>query len=298
MIKFILLIFFNSILYLEYFLDKKKAIKQYDYAQKLKILMTNYNDLNYEGIRKCLLNKTNDDLCIYQFLCPKKVKGKQRVLIGERLDGSYVMLNDFKKIKIAYSIGIRDIIQFDKNLADKGIDVFMYDHTIEKLPYENQKFHWKKIGLGGNSEKNKNIQTLGDMIIENGHQKENNMILKMDIESAEWNSLNDISEKILIQFKYILIEFHFTDDKPKLYYNVLKKLYKTHQPFYVNCCPYSNAYTFGNNKICQAIEVSYVIREKNIFTKDETIYPIQEFSYGNNSDFNVNILKLFDDNNI
>ena len=43
--------------------------------------------------------------------------------------------------------------------ADKGIDVYMYDHTIDKLSFENPKFHWKKIGVGGNSDRSNNIQT-------------------------------------------------------------------------------------------------------------------------------------------
>ena len=35
------------------------------------------------------------------------------------------------------------------------------------------------------------------------------MILKMDIDYPEWEILSNISEDILKQFKYILIEFHF-----------------------------------------------------------------------------------------
>ena len=81
---------------------------------------------------------------VYQFLCPKEVVGKKRVLFGTKKDGCYVLLDDLENIKIAYSIGIDGIIQFDQALADKGIDVYMYDHTIEKLPYENEKFIGKK----------------------------------------------------------------------------------------------------------------------------------------------------------
>ena len=61
----------------------------------------------------------------------------------------------------------------------------MYDHTIEKLPYENEKFHWKKIGIGGNSDRSTNIQTLTDMLKDNGHLNEKNMILKMDVSCFE-----------------------------------------------------------------------------------------------------------------
>ena len=126
----------------------------------------------YEGAKICLEKNPDEELCIYQFLCPKEVKGKTRILLGEIKDGSYVMLDDFENIKIAYSIGINNIIQFDKALADRGIDVYMYDHTINKLPYENDKFHWKKIGLGVNSIKDNNLLSLEEMLKENGHLQE------------------------------------------------------------------------------------------------------------------------------
>ena len=256
-------------------------------------MMTNNNKTLYEGAEICLEKNPDEELCFYQFLCPKEVIGKTRILMGNNSDGSYVMLNDFENIKFAYSIGIRDAIQFDKALADKGIDIYMYDHTINNLAYENEKFHWKKIGIGGISQRSNNIQTLEEMMKENGHLNEKNMILKMDVEGAEWDTLNDITEEILKQFKYLLIEFHFSKSNNRVIYNILKKIFKIFQPFYVHCSPFSRFRTFGNNKICSAIEVSYITRSGYSFTKDKSIYPIPEFSYGFKEGFNMNILKLF-----
>jgi hypothetical protein len=246
----------------------------------------------YEGAETCLIKNPDEEMCIYQFLCPKEVKGKTRIMLGNKKDGSYVMLNDFDNIKIAYSIGIYNLVQFDQALADKGIDVYMYDHTINKLPYENNKFHWKKIGLGSSSEKSENIQTLEDMMRENGHLQEKNMILKIDIEYNEWKPLNEISQNMLKQFKYIIIEFHFFKNELKLFYDVLKKLHKTHQIFFIRCG--SQVITYGNNRICHVIETSYIIREGYTFLKDKSIYPIPEFFPDPFINFNMNIFKLFD----
>ena len=224
--------------------------------------------------------------------------GKERILIGEKKDGCYVLLNDFKNIKIAYSFGIFDKIQFDKSLADRGIDVYMYDHTIDNLPYNNDKFHWEKIGIAGKENTNEQLKTLEELIKNNGHSSEKNMILKMDVENWEWESLKDVSENILKQFKYILIEFHFRNDYLELYYNVIKKLNKNHQVFYLRCYNRHKIKLFGNNRICTALEVSYVIREGNVFYKDDSIYPISEFDFNETNqteeiDINLNILKLF-----
>ena len=299
--SFVLILYTLIVIYITSFMIKKgnsswsTEIKNIENKIKILKYLTNNDKTFYEGAKNCLEKDPDEQLCIYQFLCPKEVINKKRILIGNHEDGSYVMLDDFKNIKIAYSIGIDGLIQFDKALADKGIDVYMYDHTIDKLPYENEKFHWKKIGIGGNNDRTSNIQTLTDMMKDNGHLNEKNIILKIDVEGPEWKSLNDVPEDVLKQFRFILVEYHFFQLYPKLYYNVLKKMYKTHQVFFVNCCSLPDVKTFGNNRICVCIEVSYALRSEYSFAKDESIYPIEEFAYSNQKGFNPNILKLFDE---
>ena len=181
----------------------------------------------------CLLNHPDELFCFYHFIYSKKVIGKNKILLGKKSDGCYVLLDDFENIKIAYSFGISNNIQFDYELAKRGIDVYMYDHTINSLPYNNPKFHWSKIRICGNNNRTQILKTLEELIKENGHISEKNMILKIDVEGWEWNSLN---EYILRQFKYIVIEYHFLElSKEELYYNVLKKVHKSHQVFYYKC---------------------------------------------------------------
>ena len=271
----------NEILRLENQILTRLNLNYYDKLKFLKII-TNNNKKYYQGVENCLLNDPDRQLCLYHLLVPKKVIGKERILIGRRMDGSYVILDDFKNVRVAYSFGIRREIQFDKNLADRGIDVYMYDHTIDSLPYENDKFHWKKIGITGKNKSNNLLKSLEELIIENGHSSEENMILKMDVEHAEWESLKDISFKILNQFKYILIEYHFKNEslanETLLYYNVIKKIHKTHQVFYLRCHNLYSVVNFGNNRFCKYLEVSYIIKKDYEFTNDPSIYPINLFS--------------------
>ena len=282
---------------------KKEKVNNSDMNEKIKLIrmFTNNNKYLYEKYEKCLGDDRDNLKCIYHFLAPKKVVGKERILIGEKKDGCYVLLNDFENIKIAYSFGIDNAIQFDEDLAKRNIEVYMYDHTINSLPFNNPKFHWKKIGICGNAERTAQLKTLEELLNENGHTSEMNMILKIDVEHAEWNALKDFPEEKLSQFKYIAIEYHFNkaQTESELYYDVLKKIHKTHQAFYHRCHGYQNVLIFGNNIICTYIEVSYVIRKDNKFTKDDTIYPYYEFDFsGSNNDIsreiNLNILKLYD----
>ena len=271
----------------------------FDKLNLLKII-TNNNPLIYKGYENCLISDPDNQQCIYHLIKSKKVVGKKRILLGEKGDGSYVILDDFENIKIAYSFGISNMIQFDNELAKRGIDVYMFDHTINSLPFNHSKFHWNKIGLAGLNESSNQLKTLEQLIINNGHINEFNMILKIDIEHCEWNSLKDLPDHILKQFKYIIIEFHFInpDNEGKLYYDVIKKLSKYHQVFYHRCYGRGNIAIFGNNRICKILEVSYIIKEGYNFSKDNSIYPIFEFDFeepnlNEGAEYNLNILNLF-----
>ena len=55
--------------------------------------------------------------------------------------------------------------------------------------------------------------------------------------------------------------------------------------------------TFGQNRICYSLEVSYALKGNYQFGKDETKYPIHSLEVKNSgklSYFNLNLLKLFD----
>ena len=276
-------------------LNIKKCIKKVEYLEHSinkyvktikntkSNLMNNDIILNQqiEAILSYLLNyKKNSS--IYQLLEPKAILGKKKVRIGSKKDGGYILLNDFENIKIAYSFGINNEVSFDKDLADKNIDIFMYDHTIEKLPFENKRFHWKKIGLTEKMGKGNNMKTLYELIQENGHSNEKNMILKIDIEGQEWNVFNKISEDILTQFKYILVEFHFNNKFASHYLQVFKKINRSHQIFHLHCNNYGSIIYFDGNIICSALEISFLIKKNNKFMKYNDFFPIRNIDYKNN----------------
>ena len=86
------------------------------------------------------------------------------------------------------------------------------------------------------------------------------------------NLINDLNEDILIRFKYIPIEYHVLEpSKEELYYNVFKKVYKSHQAFYYHCNIRGKISPI-RNKVFTALELSYIIREGNKFDKDDSIY--------------------------
>ena len=106
------------------------------------------------------------------------------------------------------------------------------------------------------------------IIEENGHSNEINMILKMDIESYEWDVFQNLPIKNLRQFKYIVGEFHFSNSNKVKYINILKKLLATHQIFHVHCNNCGVIIKFDGYYICKLMEISFIQKEGYNFTED------------------------------
>lgn len=145
-------------------------------------------------------------LTILRLLEPFDVQGLGKVRLGRPHDGGYVMLDDFGPVRAAYSVGINDDVSWDTAMAGFGIDIFQYDHTIDALPEPNPRFHWQKVGLAPAPADA--MKTLPDLIRENGHENDHDLVLKLDIEGAEWDVLPALPPGCLDQFRQIVIEVH------------------------------------------------------------------------------------------
>ena len=159
------------------------------------------------------------------------------VRVGNLYDGGYVALDRYFNSNIAYSFGISTDVSWDKYMAEQGFDVYMYDHTIEGLPEEHEKFHWRKIGIAGiyNSE-SPELKTFPMLMEENGHTDSKNIILKMDIEGAEWEVFDNLPDDDMTRFDQILIEMHDlnSEENFSVKERVLEKLNKTHQLVHIH----------------------------------------------------------------
>ena len=280
--KFIIYIFFSIFKFISLFII---IIMIKTNRQKLSVKNLLIEKLNIiESIIKSIKEKTiiyQTNYNIYKFLCPYGVIGHQKKRIGRKADGGYILLDDLNNIKIAYSFGINREISFDKELADRNIDVFMYDHTIKILPFENQKFHWKKIGLSGIIINNTNLKTLPELLKENGHDKEKDMILKFDIESYEWIVFQNLPKNILNQFKYIVGEFHFSRRKKINYLNILEKIQLTHKIFHLHCNNCGRIIKRDGYKICNLLEISFIKKNGYKFYQNNNTFPIKGLDYKN-----------------
>jgi hypothetical protein len=203
---------------------------------------------------------------IIPLLTPMDILGAKYRRVGQDYDGGYIMLDDFssRKIDAAYSFGISNDVSWDEEIAELGIDTYMYDHTIEKLPKHNSRFHFFKEGVTGNPEE-EGLETLSNLIGRNGHETSENLILKMDIEGYEWSVFEETPSDVIGQFLQIVIELHGLDpsrSKADLsqVLSVLKKINQTHQSIHVHENGYCPISWLGELALPNLLEVTYIRR--------------------------------------
>jgi hypothetical protein len=211
--------------------------------------------------------------------------GPSLVRVGGNGDGGYVMLNEFPDDSVAYSFGIGHDISWDADIAKKNIEVYMYDHTIDVLPYNDmyhsdKHFHFFKTGICGKNNNSENLKTFEQLLKINGHENEKNIILKIDTEGAEWDSLPDVSEETMERCNQIAVEFHWlkqmiNDEKYKKICDLLKKINKTHQSVHIHACNFDSYEIINGVPIPNVIEVAYARKSNHKFTKNYKCYPIK-----------------------
>lgn len=154
-------------------------------------------------------------------------------------------------------------------MAKRGYDVFMYDHTIEGLPEENERFHWRKKGIACDDKYNPDLETLEKFMYDNGHSKKRGMILKMDVEGDEWGCFQMTPSDVLDRFDQIALELHGCIQfyKEERIIDVLRKINLTHQCIHVHLNNYSSHIVMNSIPYADSFEVTFANRRKYSFEK-------------------------------
>ncbi len=182
------------------------------YVPGMKAVRDLRNKIRYANKLEARLSRLEEYLLptftaqLLEKLAPFESSSIPLIRVGNKADGGYVMGDVFDKVDAAYSFGIANDVTWDKEIAERSIPVFMYDHTIDSLPEEHENFHFFKTGICGKPNI-AGMKDIGTLIKENGHQSKN-LLLKMDIEGFEYPAIQALTEEEISQFTQISMEIH------------------------------------------------------------------------------------------
>ena len=206
----------------------------------------------------------------------RKVDAYDVVRVGKNNDGGYLMLDDFSDDMRAYSFGICDDMSWDKWISQRsGMTVFMYDHTIQHAPENCALCPFKKIGIGVTDDSTHSLYSLKTILKQNEDLENNNLILKMDIEGAEWDIIDSWEVEDLSHFRQISLEFHGLTNisNSQQIIRCLKKISCSHNPIWIHGNNYVPAEECDGMVIPISLEVTYARINSYTFSKERVYLP-------------------------
>lgn len=127
--------------------------------------------------------------------------------VGGGRDGGYLVPDDFEGIRHCFSPGVADTASFESALCKRGITSFLADYSVPGPPSDLPVCDFVKKFVGAvNSD---HVMTLDRWIEEKCPDvTAGDLILQMDIEGAEYETLLATSVGTLRRFRMIVLELH------------------------------------------------------------------------------------------
>ncbi len=217
-------------------------------------------------------------LATLRLISPVAALNVAKCRVGGAEDGGYVMLDDLACIGICYSLGVGPDVSWDRQMAELGAQIYQYDHTVEKAPAEHPRFHHFRIGITHDRSLAPEFRRIDALIDENGHGERDDMVLKIDIEGHEWDSLDALDPGVFAKFRQILAEFHGMrllniDSFQKRAHRVFSKLRQTHEVIHVHGNNFAGMPVVEGIPIADCLELSFASRRYYSFAPSYEIFP-------------------------
>ncbi len=194
-------------------------------------------------LRRNFTKRTDDAavLALIRLLRPQDC-GKELVRIGGKGDGGYLVPDDLGGIEYCFSPGVSTVVDFEIELADRKIKSFLADYSVDGPPISRPEFIFDKKFLGATD--NDQFITLPTWKEKYLKDYSGDLILQMDIEGAEYQVILNTPDRLLSQFRILVIEFHSLDKllDPFVFELLSACFSKILESFYIvhlhpnNCC--------------------------------------------------------------
>ncbi|MDP4198813.1 MAG: hypothetical protein Q8922_02460 [Bacteroidota bacterium] len=163
---------------------------------------------------------------LIQLLTPYHVPQLEMDRWGPGRDGGYVVpVQLLRKTTLLVTGGVCDDVQFEEVMAreNPGVRIGLFDHTITKIPSHTPATAvWHKMGLGSAD----GCIPLESAVTLCGGDDTERLVVKLDIENAEWDVIENTPADFWRRVDVFIIEIHGLGDSEKYaeYNRILDKL--------------------------------------------------------------------------
>lgn len=228
---------------------------------------------------------------LFEVLQIKHPLNQKIIRIGSQNDGGYLLIDDFNSNQIVISLGVGQNIDAEFELAELGLNIWMFDGTISRLPRRHNKFKFHPLNVCGIIDVTKSHQGLTTLnqifdqvimiqkpetFIFNGLCKNPLLILLIDIEGSEYEALLQLNEMQLSYCKQITVEFHnvfseLSSAKSRII-ECINKLNMTHEIISVHGNNYGGSIQVNDMDFPDVIEISWASKTSYEFVSKKNTF--------------------------
>jgi hypothetical protein len=224
----------------------------------------------------CYLEKPSSKSEILDFIKILRPYSTEHKLIrlGGNHDGGYLVPDDLNNIKFNLSPGVGSRFHFELDLSKRGIPSHMCDASIDSISPELTGCIFVKKNIGSINKKDQ--ISINDWITTINLDKDQNLMMQMDIEGMEYETILSLSKKNLDSFRIIIVEFHnLREIKNKFFFKIVMATFEKLLENFIICHIHPNNSCginyISNVAIPNAIEISFIRKDrvtKKIHTKN------------------------------
>lgn len=202
--------------------------------------------------------------------------GHELVRMGPDGDGGYLVPDDLSGISACFSPGVCSVSDFEKSCAELGMQVFMADKSVEGPASSHEKFHFIKKFVGSFS--TTDFITMDEWVASSNLAPDSDLLLQMDIEGFEYETLLNVSDHLMRRFRVIVIEFHSLDALWnqgffRLASRAVEKLLQTHACVHVHPNNCRGAVVKSGISIPPVMEFTFLRKDRLKPSSQKLVFP-------------------------
>lgn len=191
--------------------------------------------------------------------------GIELIRLGPDGDGGYLIPDDLDGIEYAFSPGVSTESGFEAALAARGMRVHLADFSVAQPPQQNEAFVFDRKFVGCLT--NETFMTMDDWKRMRIGDYGGDLLLQMDIEGAEFETLMATSERLLSQFRIMVIEFHYLHqlwNKPWfiLVARAIEKILQTHKVVHIHPNNHCGSFKSRGLRIPRVAEFTFLRKDR------------------------------------
>ena len=230
---------------------------------------------------------------LFDMLQPVALTDCQLERFGEPHDGGYLMCgNLLSGVQSGYSYGIGGYDKWGCDVSTRfNLVVHQYDcfNTTQPACSDGETvFHAECVGDATNRVEGRVFDTITNHFAKNGDSSKR-IVLKIDVEGAEWDSLLSVPDATLEQIDQMAVEFHLIEDErhhrvQEKYLRVVRRL---KQFFHIRHIHFNNMSCIGDLEPFPswAYEVLFVSKRLAVVDRSRKVNSLDPLDARNNPAF-------------